>query len=245
MVFLHPQPLFNKLSDLISISFDDVIDCLEEESIPIHNYAAHEELKDKGTFSGDLLTSPSSHLSQGFYPEFTPQDFLKLMTSLFIIASLPEKGKYFLPTVLATTSSTDYKYTSAPFKEHIDPLILSWDMKPIPRGVFPALVVYLLHHTELPTFQLKYPTDLTPCYRNVITLKTDSSDVLLVDGIYWIAVYYSGFSTECFTLQDIIYTGINEVISKFNIWLKSKVSMSIFIVQYLIVLKEIQNIFVV
>ena len=76
------------------------------------------------------MTSPNSHLSQEFYPEFT--DFLKLMTSLFIIASLPEKEKYFLPTVLATTSFTDYKSMPSPFKEHIDPLVLSWDMKSLP-----------------------------------------------------------------------------------------------------------------
>ena len=216
VVFLHPQPLFNKLSDLISISFPGVVDCLEEEGIPIHSYAAHEELKDEGTFKEDLLTSPNSHLSQGFYPEFTPQDFLKLMTSLFIMASLPEKGKYFLPTVLATTSFTDYKSIPYPFKEQVDPLILSWDMNPLPRGVFPALVVILLHHKDQLRFQLKRPTDLTPRYRNMITLQTDSGDVLLVDGIYWMAVYYSGSSTECFTLRDIIHSGINEVISKFQ-----------------------------
>ena len=114
VAFLHPQPLFNKLSVLISISFANAVDFLEEEGIPIHSYSAH------GTFKEDLLTSPNSHLSQGFYPEFTPQDFLKLMTSLFIMASLPEKGKYFLPTVLATTSSTDYKSIPLPFKEYVN-----------------------------------------------------------------------------------------------------------------------------
>ena len=145
IAFLHPQPLFERLSDLISISFADAVDYSEKGGISLYNPAAHEELKDEGTFNKDLLTSPNSHLSQGFYPEFTPQDFLKLMTSLFIMASLPEKGKYFLPTVLATTSFTDYKSIPYPFKEHIDPLILSWNMKPLPRGVFPALVVNLLH----------------------------------------------------------------------------------------------------
>ena len=216
IAFLHPQPLFERLSDLISISFADAVDDLEEGGISLYNPAAHEELKDEGTFKEDLLTSPNSHLSQGFYPEFTPQDFLKLMTSLFIMASLPEKGKYFLPTVLPTRSSTEYKSIPSPFKEHVDPLILSWDMKPLTRGVFPALVVNLLHRKDPPRFQLKRPLRSTPRYRNMITLHTNYGDVLLVDGIYWIAVYYSGFSTECFTLRDIIHTGINEVISKFQ-----------------------------
>ena len=112
IAFLYPQPLFERLSDLISISFADTVDHLEERGISLYNPAAHEELKGEGTFREDLLTSPNSHLSQGFYPEFTPQDFLKLMTSLFIMASLLEKEKYFLPTVLPTKPSTKYKYNT-------------------------------------------------------------------------------------------------------------------------------------
>ena len=62
---------------------------LDDEGISLPR-GTYEELKDEGTFKEDLLTS---HLSQGFSPEFTPQDFFKLMTSLYIIASLPEKRK--------------------------------------------------------------------------------------------------------------------------------------------------------
>ena len=214
IAFLHPQPLFNKLSDLISISFADAVDVLEEGGISLYNPAAHEELKFEGTFREDLLTSPNSHLSQGFYPEFTPQDFLKLMTSLFIMASLPEKGKYFLPTVLPTTSSTNYNSIPSPFKEHVDPLILSWDMKPLPRGVFLVLVVNLLHRKDQPRFQLKHPLRSIPRYRNMITLNTNYGDVLLVDGIYWIAVYYSGPYKSCSTIREVVHAGIAEVIQK-------------------------------
>ena len=215
VVFLHPQPLLDKLSNLISISIDNAVNHLDDEgiSLPLGTY---EELKYEGTFKEDLLTSPNSHLSQGFSPEFKPKDFFKLMTSLYIMAALPEKGKYFLPTVLPIKPSTEYKSIPSPFKEHVDPLILSWDMKPLPRGVFPALVVNLLHRKNQPRFQLKRPLRSTQRYRNIITLQTNYGDVLLVDGIYWIAIYYSGFPTECCILRDIIYTGINEVTCKFQ-----------------------------
>ena len=76
VVFLHPQPLFEMLSDLISLSFADAVDKLANKGFNLDNPAAHEELKYEGTFEEDLLTSPNSHLSQEFYPEFTPQDFL-------------------------------------------------------------------------------------------------------------------------------------------------------------------------
>ena len=78
-------------------------------------------------------------------------------------------------------------------------------MKPLPQGIFPVLIVNLLHQKDQLRLQLKRPLCSTPCYHNIITLQTNYGDVLLVDGIYWIAVYYSGFSTECFTLRDIIY----------------------------------------
>ena len=60
-------------------------------------------------------------------------------------------------------------------------------MKPLPRGVFPALVVNLLHCNHSPKFHLRHPLHLTPCYRNAITLHTDYVDILLVNGIYWMA----------------------------------------------------------
>ena len=206
IVFLHPQPIFERLSDLISISFADTVDCLEEECIYLYEPGVHEELKVQGTFDENLLTSPNSHLSQGFSSDFTVNDFLKLMTSLFIFASLPEQGKYFIPTVLPT----------APFIKHVDPLILSWDMKPLPQGVFPALVVYLLHRKHHPRFQLKRPLRSTPRYRNMITLHTNYGDVLLVDGIYWIAVYYSDPYKRCSTIREVVHAGIGEVIQNFQ-----------------------------
>ena len=222
VVFLHPQPLFDKLSDLIQISIADAIDCLDEKYIELPP-GVHAELKDEGTFKEDLLTSPNSHLSQGFYPEFTPQDFLKLMTTLFITASLPEKGKYFLPAVLPTTTSfTEYKSIPAPFKIYTDPLILSWDMKPLPRGVFPSLVVNLLHRNHSPKFQLRRPSRSTPRYRNAITLRTDYGDILLVDGIYWMAIYSTDPLKRCNKLRTAVHNGIDEVINNFNYMAKFK-----------------------
>ena len=215
VVFLHPQPLFNKLSDLISISFDDTMKHLGDDVSLTTD--TDEELKDGGTFKEDLLTSPTSHLSQGFYPEFTPQHFLKLMTSLFIIASLPERGKYFLPTVLPTTSCfTKYKSIPHRFKQCTDPLIVSWDMKPLPQGVFPALIVNLLNRNHSPKFELVRPSKSAPRYRNAITLHTDYGVILLVDGIYWMAIYSIDHFKGCFALREAVHAGIHKVICNFR-----------------------------
>ena len=216
IVFLHPQPLLDKLSDLISISFHDAVNHLDDEGISLPP-GTYDELKYEGTFNEDLLTLPNSHLSQGFYADFTPQDFLKLMTRLFIMASLPEKGKYFLPTVLPTSMScTEYKSIPAPFKQYTDPLILSCDMKPFPRGVFPTLVIHLLHRKLSPKFQLRRPLYSTPRYRNAITLRSDYGDILLVDGISWMAIYSTDPLRRCFFLREAVHTGICEVVINFH-----------------------------
>ena len=216
VVFLHPQPIFERLSDLISISFVDAVNHLEEKCIYLHKPNAHNELKLQGTFEENLLALPNSHLSKGFSSDFSVKNFLNLMTSLFIFASLPEPGKYFIPTVLETTDLTESM--KAPFVKDVDPLILSWDMKPLPQGVFPALVVTLLHYPAFPRFSLPHPETSSKHlrYRNAITLFTDAGYILLVDSIYWMEVYYAGPPNRCFAIRTAIHAGIHAIIGSFH-----------------------------
>ena len=213
VVFLHPQPIFDKLSDLISISFADAVNHLDDQGICIPP-GAYEELKNKGTFTQDLLTSPNSHLSQGFSSDFSADDFLKLMSNLHILASLPvpEQNKFFLPAVLPITCLTESIRDA--FKKNVHPLILTWNTKPLPQGIFPALIVNLLHHEGPQTFSL--PASSHQHYRNVIKLCTDAGDVLLVDSIYWLEVYYSGPSSKCFGIREVVHEGISIVMRDFN-----------------------------
>ena len=67
IVFLHPQPLFDKLSELISTSFADAVDHLEEECDINLPPGAHKQLKNEGTFEKRLL---ELCLSQGFLLNF-------------------------------------------------------------------------------------------------------------------------------------------------------------------------------
>ena len=217
VVFLHPQPLFTILSDLISISFAETIDHFKVHGIKgKHNViepSAYRDLKNEGSFTRDLLSSP---LFNGFSHDFTADDFLHLMTSLPIIAYLPKEKRYFIPTVLPTTPSTNYDFIPPAFKQHVDPLVLSLDMKPFPLCIFPALVVNLLHPENQLGFQLKRTLRTTQLYRNMITLQTNYGDVLLVDGICWIAVYYSDPYKRCTTIRDVIHAEICKVMHNFH-----------------------------
>ena len=217
VVFLHPQPLFNKLSELISISFTDAVVCLKEMNIDLPSNA-HHQLKCEGTFMRELLDC----LSDGFTPDFTADDFLKLMDDRFIIAPLPQKGKFFLPSVLPTTSHLDNIRT--PFLKRLDSFVLTWDTKPIPQGLFPALIVSLLIRHASPQFDLHQPSQLDELpeesmqFRNAIQLSCigPGGSVLLVDSIYWLEIYYTGLSIKCSSLKQAVLECIGDVIMKFQ-----------------------------
>ena len=217
VIFLHPQALFNKLSELISISLTDAVAYLEEMNIVIPPNA-YNQLKYEGTFMRELL----DWLSEGFTPDFTADDFLKLMDDRFIIAPLPQKGKFFLPSVLPTTSHLDNIRTF--FLKQLDSCVLTWDMKPIPQGLFPALIVSLLKRNASPQFDLHQPSQLDELpeesmqFRNAIQLSCigPGGSVLLVDSIYWLEIYYTGHSKKCSALRKAVLECIGYVVTKFQ-----------------------------
>ena len=216
VVFLHPQPLFNKLSELISISFADAAEHLQIEGIRLPPQA-HKQLKNKGIFEKGLL---ESCLSEGFSDIFSVEDFLKLMEDVFIIASLPQtqsdKYMYFLPSVLPTVTISESSIADV-FKANTDPLILTWDMKSLPQGLFPALVVNLLSRKSSPQFDLESSSGNLQ-YRNAIHLSCigPGGAILLVDAIYWLEIYYSGPAEKCCIIRHSIKEGIKAVVKKFQ-----------------------------
>ena len=213
VVFLNPKPLLDKLSLLISISFADAVDQLKTTlGIRVHR-STHEKLKTQGIFSEDLLTES---LSQGFSEDFSTKMFLDLMEYLFILSPLSESGGYFLPCVLPTT--TDLESLRASFKDNVDPLILTWNEKPLPQGLFPALIVSILSRKDSPKFDISLPGSDNLQFRNAISLACPSfaGAVLLVDSIYWLELFYTGPPNKCYCIYEAVKEGIKAVVKKFH-----------------------------
>ena len=214
VVFLHPQPLFNKLSELICISFADTVAHLKKMNIVLPP-DAHHQLKSEGTFKREVLDC----IPDGFTSDFTADDFLRLMEDILVVAHLPKKGKYFLPCVLPTTFFLDK--IRSPFLKYMDSLVLTWEMHPIPQGLFPALVVNMINRQIAPNFELFQPSgcsDQVLQYRNAIRLSSLDlgGAVLLVDAVYWLEVYYSGRPDRCLLIRQAVYDGIEAVVKKFQ-----------------------------
>ena len=230
VVFLNPQPLLNKLTQLISISFSGTAKYLERQGYIIPDHA-DVNLKEKGVFSQELLTK-WNYLSQGFLDDlFSAEDFLKLMEHLFIVSPLPnEPGKpqeYFLPCVLPMATPTDLDNLRGYFNNEVDPLVLAWidghELNPLPQGLFPALVVNLLSPKCSANFELLPPQSDRPLYRNAIRLSySNGGTVLLLDTICWLEVVYTGKHSECYRIREVIKEGITAVVDKFHYIYKLK-----------------------
>ena len=210
IVFLHPQPIFNKLYELISISIADAVDHLEDDKEIDLMAGAHTDLKDFGTFEHDLLkTFPL------FPTDFTAEDFLRLMEHFHIISYLPQQGKFFLPRALRTTLS---EALTCRYKAYVDPLVLTWN-EPIPQGLYITLVVNLLGRKNSPMFDLVPESVQKYQYRNAIRLRCVDlgSSVLLVESNYWLEMYYFGFLDSCPLLRSTILVEVTKVAEKFCI----------------------------
>ena len=205
VVFLNPKPLLDKLSLLISISFADAVDYLKRTLGIYVDHSTHEKLKTRGLFSQCLLTES---LLQGFSKEFSPKMFLDLMEYLFILSPLPQSGEYFLPCVLPTTNNLESLRES--FSNKVNPLVLTWNERPLPQGLFPALVVNLLFCKCSPKFVLSQAEK--PQYRNAIRLLCTSlgGTVLLVDAICWLEVLHTCQQNECHHICEVIKEGISK-----------------------------------
>ena len=98
----------------------------------------------------------------------TPEKLVKLLEYLHILVSISSEAgldEYFMPCVLLTEDLNDTVADSLPYP----PLIVSFECGYCPVGVFSALVVYLLQHSQKKGSPLKWkiPHGAT-VYRNKI-----------------------------------------------------------------------------
>ena len=204
VVFINPQPLFDRLSEIMAVSFGS----------SRHSAQTIEDLQNKGIFRRTLLDRMTfdKHL-------FTADDFLKLMKELLIISELHDNSGYFIPCVLKIDDEP-YEPVS---NDEIEPLILVWENASIPNGLFPALVVHLLGLVSSQVHGVDYPKQFClgeEICRNKVTLKCRDlgGTLVLVDHVDWLAIFYfSPFKyMYCSTIRCIILQGLVEVVTRFE-----------------------------
>ena len=203
LVFVTKQPILNKVSDLFSLTFGDASAILKGRQLPPGSLR---QLKKKGIFTKAVLRCLPEGFVEGIFME---EEFLKILVHLLVATPIVREGReteYFIPCVLP--ADTLLEKEKQPYLKNASPLIITWDMEPIPIGLFSALVVSLLNSHEWPRCSLAKITQL----RNTIRLSCSDlgGAVLLEDKHFWVEVCYSGDASHCRVIRTAILKHISE-----------------------------------
>ena len=205
-VIKDPQYVFDVITDLIVSTF------VFDRTAP----AFHEQFTKKGIFPLDVFEKLGR--STEFLP---PSKLVTLLQHLNIVALLKKFGaphQYFMPCVLAHSESS--KATTRSSTSHIPPLLVVFKSGYCPKGLFGALVVYLLQNKM--NSKLEWELEQDKIFRDQICLSIgpyDSFQLKIHPAFLSIDLWTSfGASTRrcsiasiCIEVQRCISRAIDEV----------------------------------
>ena len=209
IVFVTFQPVLNKLSAVIAVTFGDAASLYGLSLKP----GALQQLRGKGIFTIDLLHS----LPDGFIPNiFTAEHFVKLLSYLLVTAPVRlEKGEtgYFLPCVLQQSRLKESEKKL--FVKTANSWILTWDFKPTPVGLFIAFIVSLLNRNKKPRFSLPR-SQCQLRYAIRLSCVDFGGALLIIDHTYWLEVCYSGSASLCPDIRQTVLGSIAHATQRLN-----------------------------
>ena len=209
-VFVTFQPVLNKLSTIIAVTFGNAASLLGVLKL---KPGALQQLRDEGIFTIELLHC----LPDGFIPTiFTAEHFVKLLSHLLVAAPVRlDDGVtgYFLPCVLQQSRLKESEKKL--FVKNTNSWILTWDLESTPVGLFIAFIVSLLNRNKEPRFTLSRSHRQL---RNAIRLSCIDfgGALLIIDHTYWLEVYYSGSASLCPDIRQTVLGSIAHATQRLN-----------------------------
>ena len=219
IVFIKPQLILKRLSDLVSFSFFENMQLFPEyASLPLN---LHQNLRIDGCVSKALLQVLFPHQRETLFPV---EDFIALLKYFFIIAEVPSPNcnYYFLPCVLPWDDHIHEKIISL-MRPIADPILLAWELryeKPIvPYGMFLGTINALLSFEDDLQFKLlsnAVDDTVFKHQRNAVFLECGGGYLLLVDKIFYIELRYKGDTSVCPKILKAVKSCITEAAKRFH-----------------------------
>ena len=225
MCMVRYYPDVKEVKNLIICDLQILFDAIT--NIIVHTFtfekvgqAGTQKFKNTGKFSlQEFQRLATSKCSNDLLP---PEKLVKLLEYLHILVPVHEAGRdeYFMPCVLQVEDLDDTAFHSLPYP----PLIISFECGYSPVGVFSALIVYLLQHSQQKSSALKWkiPHGET-LYRNKIDLRVghDLDKVTMVAWPTYFEVQYAStlhhpVHTVCSQIREDILNGLTVVIRSRN-----------------------------
>ena len=206
-VIVDTEPLLNKVSLLISLSFLTKTFVAEHYKIFL-SQEGKENLQCHGRFSRDTLESCLK-----FFEPITAKFFIDILEHVKAIAAIDGTPEYIMPCALSYATISEESRVLRGRQPWIVRLRMTRGTKqvdiPVPVGYLPALVVFLL--TE---FKSEFCTNLkNRQYRNLISLRyKKGGTVYIVERHLELEVYFT-FSErlpqECAIIRDRVLNAIS------------------------------------
>ena len=226
VVFPDPQPILEILSQLLALTYIDNNKALKLITADGKKFSQKEDITNlkKGFFKKELLEKLKS--SSMFTAKFDSSHLIKLLRHLNIICcqeQLPEQKEqveYFIPYALPSHCKTRLEKKSY-FPKPL--CILYWTEKekenqnlPIPQGVFPLAIVYLLNQKKV---KIPQPKNRFYMYRDAMTLLYGANILHMINQYSHIEVHYIVSKENCENCSDIrklVFEAITDGSAKIN-----------------------------
>ena len=198
VVFLSPECLFNKLSEIIAVSLGE------------HTSRFSGDVVDRLVLKGIFDVSLFDDLPSSFSPDlFSVEDFLELMNHLLVITPLSDSKDFFIPCVLPTLDDPMDDLLPAEVK----PIILKWK-DAVPSGLLPSLVMALCQ-SEITKITLAKSQEQ---FRNKLTLDCSvlEGSMILFEVSRYIGVLHTAPAEHSPVVLEAVLTSLQLVVEKFK-----------------------------
>ena len=221
LIILDPSIIFRKISKL-------VIETFTFENLLVRNQSVRKDFVDKGLFwLNDFVK-----ITQKCDELLTPSRLIYLLQHLHIIARIKQDGenaKLFMPCILKSTQSTGYPDSEASRRSKVPPLLVCFECGYCPKGIFPALVAYLLNHNNEKESEYPWILQESEIYKNQVSFSVGPCTVSLkVTPTYIMALCISSdpelshIYTTCYNVHKSLKQGIHRVISDLHYAMDTK-----------------------
>ena len=207
VVFLSPECLFNKLSEIIAVSLGE------------HTSRFPGDVVNRLVFEGIFDVSLFDNLPSGFSEDlFKVEDFLKLMQHLLVITPLSDGEGFFIPCVLPTL---DDPTDGLPLAK-VEPIILKWE-DAVPSGLLPSLAMALCQ-SEI----TKITAGNQEQFRNKLTLNCPvlEGSLILFEVPRYLGVLHTAPANHSPVVLEAVLMSLQLVVEKFK-WVEDIANPSV------------------
>ena len=195
LVLVRIDPLIDRLSALIRISFDCPKHITTEEC---------SKLRQRGLFVKSFLSTVFESINN---KAISDDEFLKILECLKVIVHV-EQNKYFIPSVLSVHVNEEIEQPAYHY-------VFNWDERVLPPGFFFTLIV------QLPKEHFTFLTSKTffqSRHRIILFVRDFGGTVTFYNNQKWIGVYYNACNlTNHKAVFEFIYQSLKLVVDRFSV----------------------------